>query len=276
MPSQSEEYIILSTFGTSSPTAWFPTQTDDVHIVVVLVYDWILTFPTEFRLIWMRKMTWAKFLFLLNRYLFIGLNIVLTFNDFLSGVSDGVSFSITIQCTEVWRCFCRREIGFTYDHLILLLIVHTIYTAYSCSGMENAGQALFIIHDLVITGLWLFHHSRTLLYQQFILDVPVIQVLRVYAISGKMWHVAILVAAFNVFPNLFAIVRFYTRLLLIFAPFTVLWAVQLGEVGLYDLTAATSWLCIYRQHSSRPFHKVRNTLCYSWLSHADIIRMMEM
>ena len=47
------------------------------------------------------------------------------------------------------------------------------------------------------------------------IDNLAFQVLRVYAISGRMWHFALLVGFFNVFPLCLVIVRgsFYSRLL---------------------------------------------------------------
>ena len=60
----------------------------------VIINDWILTLPDEIRVIWSGKMTGAKVLFLLNRYLWIALYVVSVMGDQLMGVSDIVSTSI--------------------------------------------------------------------------------------------------------------------------------------------------------------------------------------
>lgn len=59
----------------------------------ITVYDWILTLPLEIRVIWSRKMTGAKVLFLLNRYIWIANFMVVVMVDQWVGVSDAVSIS---------------------------------------------------------------------------------------------------------------------------------------------------------------------------------------
>ena len=60
-------------------------------ITAVVVYDWILTFPDEMRLIWRHRWTGAKALFLLNRYLIIVFFVTAIPFDQLSGSDNAVS-----------------------------------------------------------------------------------------------------------------------------------------------------------------------------------------
>lgn len=57
----------------------------------VTIYDWIFTLPNEIRIIWSQKMTGAKVLFVLNRYLWIALSVAVVMFDQWAGVSDAVS-----------------------------------------------------------------------------------------------------------------------------------------------------------------------------------------
>lgn len=62
-----------------------------------VVYDWILTLPDETRLIWKGKISGAKVLFLLNRYLFIACYVTGVLADQFDGAQDTVSIQVEIH-----------------------------------------------------------------------------------------------------------------------------------------------------------------------------------
>lgn len=72
----------------------------------VVVYDWLLTFPDEFRLIWKRKLTGARILFLLNIYLFLSFNLTQVINDRALGFSDNVS-TLAFKLTGCTTAQCK-------------------------------------------------------------------------------------------------------------------------------------------------------------------------
>ena len=57
------------------------THSRVVHILVVVLYDILLTFPREVECIWKRKWSAASALFLLNRYSAVVLNILNVFDE---------------------------------------------------------------------------------------------------------------------------------------------------------------------------------------------------
>ena len=62
----------------------------------MVIYDWLLTFADEIHYIWNRKLTGAKVLFLVNRYIFMALVGTVVIVDFMSGESNIVSIHISI------------------------------------------------------------------------------------------------------------------------------------------------------------------------------------
>lgn len=178
----------------------------------MIIYDWLLTFPDEIRLIWRQKLTGARVLFILNRYSTIALYITGIISDFLLGVAvvigfppgikESVSMSFTGDHHNDAHLYFGRGTAYNKhqdDSWIIL--------AFSCSSTETIIYALTELHDLVVSGSsfntmtiahWLMRH--------ILFDGPVFQILRVYAISGRKWQPAVLVAVFNAYPMSFVIV----------------------------------------------------------------------
>lgn len=67
----SYNYIDVAVLGMSHVAPVTAFDGIDRISTAASVFDWFLTFSDETRLMWTRKMTGAKMLFLLNRYLFI-------------------------------------------------------------------------------------------------------------------------------------------------------------------------------------------------------------
>lgn len=55
------------------------------------VYDWLLTSSDEIRIIWRRRVTGAKVLFILNRYSILGTFLTLTLSTLMYGPTNAVS-----------------------------------------------------------------------------------------------------------------------------------------------------------------------------------------
>lgn len=79
----------------------------------IFVYDWLLTFSAEIRLIWSRKITGAKILFLANRYIFMAFVVSTIVDDHALGVSDDVSNNIWTHCC-IQAHFLFAEVCQTY------------------------------------------------------------------------------------------------------------------------------------------------------------------
>lgn len=114
----------------------------------VIVYDWILTFPEEIRVIWTRKMTGAKILFLLNRYLWVAGYLLQLMFDFYVGLSNTVSISDhDYDMTVILNRSSGVRSGL-YDYL-----QYTLMTClFSCSRLGTANHAFMTLHDLSVSG----------------------------------------------------------------------------------------------------------------------------
>lgn len=69
--------------------------------------------------------------------------------------------------------------------------------------MAVSVNTLLTFHDVIITG----DFNTTIPARRRLISV--IQAIRVYAISGRMWQYAILVVAFNAFPLYYAFVSYH-------------------------------------------------------------------
>lgn len=81
---------------------------------MIAIYDWILTVSDEIRVIWARKMTGAKVLFLLNRYLWIASSVVSVLADHLGGIGNSVSILIWIH--DIPRALTLKSLGVRVYH----------------------------------------------------------------------------------------------------------------------------------------------------------------
>lgn len=63
-------------------------------LLVVVVYDWLLTLSDEIRLVWKRKLTGATVLFLLNRYTTLIMYVIPILADHLKGNTTKVNVPV--------------------------------------------------------------------------------------------------------------------------------------------------------------------------------------
>lgn len=68
-------------------------------IEVLVIYDWLLTFSDEIRLIWRLRLTGAKLLFVLNRYIFLAASLA-AFGALLGHV---VSIKACASCVKSYH-----------------------------------------------------------------------------------------------------------------------------------------------------------------------------
>lgn len=66
-------------------------------IIALVLYDWLLTFSDEIHLMWNRKITGARIVFLLNRYVFLLYNLTEVMNDFIYSGGNRVSVNTQID-----------------------------------------------------------------------------------------------------------------------------------------------------------------------------------
>ena len=94
--SQTANYVNLACFGAHLQKINI-NRTEEVFDVVVTVYDIVLTFPDEFRIMWKRPITGAKVLFFLNRYLFLVMMVIQTMSDNVSDLGYPVNLFLRIE-----------------------------------------------------------------------------------------------------------------------------------------------------------------------------------
>lgn len=70
-------------------------------MTAVVVYDWLLTFPNEARLVWGRKVTSANVLHLANRFIFLISCVTELVADFALGVTNTVSNYGQFRCDDM-------------------------------------------------------------------------------------------------------------------------------------------------------------------------------
>lgn len=67
------------------------------RLAAVTAFDWLVTFSDEIRLMWSRRMTGAKVLFLLNRYLWMISTILQVMLDLWAEPDNAVNYLLTIS-----------------------------------------------------------------------------------------------------------------------------------------------------------------------------------
>lgn len=175
------------------------------YLTAVVIYDWLLTFPDEILVIWRAKVTRAKVLFLLNRYLSIAMYITAITSNQSLGVNNAVSIYTWTHDTKAnVKSTCRGVPIF--QQLFRKQAKRPSHIAVPESDLRIMSLLCFI------PWLSLVRKSRSQFQIRYMLmrceiGDSAFQVHRVYAISGRMWQLAVLVGAFNIFPFSFAIVR---------------------------------------------------------------------
>lgn len=171
----------------------------------VFLYDWILTFHNEIQFMWKPKITTTTVLFILNRYLYASSAVAGIIDNFATDTSEVVSVLLSHFITwefilslievcpsshcasrEVWSSGCYAQLSRSWKRLR--------YTGSTSWFSDRWCDVIYMIIDDV--------------YQlKCVSDGSAFQLLRVYAISGRMWQLALLVALANVYPLFFSIVR---------------------------------------------------------------------
>lgn len=87
-------------------------------MTAVVVYNWLLNFQHEVRVIWSRRLTGAKILFLANQYLFMALFTTQIPFSLTPGASNAVSRPLKFLIDDVIRHFLPEEVRQNgFDHL---------------------------------------------------------------------------------------------------------------------------------------------------------------
>ncbi|KAH8109877.1 hypothetical protein DFH11DRAFT_1746866 [Phellopilus nigrolimitatus] len=168
--SKFHKHVKLKLTDTYSFPFGFTLQYYTIASITVLYYDHIITFPTELRRIWQRRLTLSSALFLINRYVtFCGYFVVLYL---LFDPPDNI-----LPKHKLCKNFARIDgyLSLFTQIIIAIMLSMRTYALYECNKWILISTTLLGLATVITSAVYPISLLLTLIFDGFIFTLTVVR-----------------------------------------------------------------------------------------------------